>query len=89
MRNGSCDGGDKGQRAEGDILSLPSRVSGMKYSSLELIQAQTQPQNLLLGLRISLALGKDGSLRKRKVYLLDWTSLKDHCGPRSHWRPYW
>lgn len=41
----------------------------MKYSRRELIQAQTQPQNLLLGLRISLALGKDGSLRKKKGFL--------------------
>jgi hypothetical protein len=62
---------DRGLR--GDILSLLSRVSRMKHSSLEFIQTQTQLQNLLLGLGVSLALGKDGSRRKRKVHLLDWT----------------
>lgn len=46
-------------RAEVNMLLLPSRVSGMLYNILKLMQTDTKPSNPLLGSRIPLALAKD------------------------------
>ena len=58
------------ERAEVDILSSPSRVSGMVNNSPELVQPQPQPLNLPPGLGIPLDMCNAGGTRWRKDFFL-------------------
>lgn len=59
------------ERAEIHMLSLASRISGMMFNSLDLMQTQIQPLNLSPDWGTSLALGNDRGPRWRKFHFLD------------------